>query len=350
MNGIVENENLQYILQNIVKTGNVKSSKGMLDSINPYLYEFIAKMVSRKVLTFPKYENVVGPIIIQFLKSSIYNKNIILLGDYHPNDAETRKTIKCQSASGLRIDTLSFIQDLIIKNKDKPIDIFIENGAYSTFTKHGMYVPKMYSEMYNDEMTIVHDGLKYTRNLFNYRLHDIDQRPEKLFVSALTSLLSLEGTDEEMKDLYESIILYNNITPADLYAFTIRLFKIDKQLKKIRNVNVLRELHLLLFACFEMIQDIHYNFDSDIYRKYRVLFTDVYCMARVFNEQIQSDNIIIFTGGLHTKNYAGFLERLNFNSVFKNGSTADEIMEFKNSDFKCVNVSGLPVTLLIIYI
>lgn len=287
------------------------------------------------------------------------DKEIILFGDFHINHPGV-----CTNISNA-LPPYKII-DLIIKyNPAVTIDFFFEQMLIRQQDLKTKFFGATEYISWSPYQTDLTDIFFYFRSCFfsnckkywnNLRIHSIDIRKQKMYISIMKLLSGLSVPSKELIDELYPIV-------SDTKKMR-EIFKIDKQLNKITDKNMREHLEKyakkIIDENLKKINEIKTNVSECInYIFVRFLiYMDIYNLGRIFRsfDNYNSKYIIIFAGGLHILNYIKFIDIIKDQNDIKIEAgkylpdevrlpNIDEVDKFIDHNY-CTDISKMNLPLL----
>lgn len=294
-------------------------------------------------------ETLIGPISLSEHYSEKYDKHIFIFGEKH--DKET----KCDEKKGINI--VNFIEQTLQSNKDKIIDIFLEQSfIYDEKNERNSYL--------KDIILKYKDYVDRKKKNKNFRIHWTDVR--SILVSEFniyfifdSEFFSYEGgifKIEMVKHLanllkfanFEKLFIatkiekqFDNIKDKNLRYTLEKYFDLKKNFTTKEEINELIDILLnskislkykeIIQVTIEAVNKL-WSFKLKI-REYFLNLMDAYLIGRVFRnfKNYYSKYIIIYTGDYHARKYRKILKILNFELIneTRNENQCLDITKFK---------------------
>jgi hypothetical protein len=302
---------------------------------------------SSRVINHVDY--ITGPISLSHVYSGKYRKNIYLFGDMH------KMVSKCPtSVTGKTVKHITaFIADTILLNRNKTIDIYLEQSFISDKYPVRPGLQNSYLTQVNESLDSCMQIRKHMCKYPNVRVHYVNVRKTIPKVKVLNDvwhyarMLSLGEATVPPKDV-------DDIFPIDTNEL-LSLTKIDKQLNAIRDplvreyftAYISNKMFGFLPAVVDWIniRDHTRQSDSSATRIINFLnvLMDAYLLTRMFRSYSRSregksstDSMfnIIYAGEAHISNYLKVFSDLEF--LVGPSSQSRQL----NVDMQCLNVSN----------
>ncbi len=334
-------------------------------------------------------ENLIGPIELDILDHPQTGQRIVLLGDMHVLRNKCAPDTKCGTPIFLYLHQL-FDQYV----GSEPLDFFLEvefaeevRGTQLLKDPKNLAIMKQYLTETNAYDNFLSSLRVYYFNCFQkiktqceynkkpIRFHYSDVRDgvihsgtedeTKLVVKQLQELGKLENENEvKEKHIRFLIEFVDHVRTRDVDYF-FRLTKIDKQLKHIKNPEIVK---LLRIYAFDNMDTKITNFDAGLFQEALAVmleqvkrnelpiigkttfgkirmstlasglapFFDIYTLARIFRHNMK--RVIVYAGSFHTRVMKSFLvDKMGFQVTVSKQSN-DET----SSSFQCISLKGVP--------
>ena len=316
------------------------------------------------------HDFIIGPVsLTEFLATDGSSKHIYCFGDYHHHDSSSCPSDDMQNPIYIN----DFLRNTILINSDKIIDLFLEIAFInreSPIKGENIHGDNFITGIEN-EFKGCFEIDKSNCTFPNLRAHYSDIRISAYFnpLTDLSTYLTMYEGIIDSGELSKAEILSqllleirkirNTLTfPLDI-NFILGIPKIKRQLDNIPNLDIKHKLlnfiqSKLPIINIEDLDDIFNGVTSDlrlniVYFKsmkfkikvvnlhlklieFEAKLMDLYLLARIFrqfSDGTECNNIIIYTGRVHTKLYNEFFALLGF-----------KLVNSSFSDYQCLNISS----------
>lgn len=318
-----------YQIDEILELYNSESTN-ILEDGRYILYSLIQNYKSKLyTTTLPdKYERLIGPISISYMKSTIYNKYILLLGDTHaPVNPLCYRALKS-------IAIENWISQILSTNT-KLIDVFVESGKqFEVKDDKGLSINKFQHSLESC----------FTSRKCSSRIHWVDVRKNLEELNHISNFLLDYNNNEKLekviailrnlnlKDILEKSKIKKQFEGnKEIYSkyleINIKFFEDDYKNNIILNLENVSTKNIGILSLLEMM-----NFLMNFYtigRIFKKVICKGYCPDPTF--------IICYFGKNHIDDIKSFLKEIMFEEVFNIDNSNISILA-KN----VLNISNLP--------
>lgn len=273
------------------------------------------------ILPNDQVKGVFGPYMFAEFKGTLRSKDerrsvektITLFGEFH--DPNHYKNIQNLDFQGV-IPIHSYIKMLLLSNPNKIYDLYMEtsiiNGEYlKKKSVHENFSLSLLGQQFENCFQLDKSRCEYK----NIRTHYTDVRRFKntvMYLSHFNSLL--EQKIREQKTLAEKEKDWLQIYEIFWQGIILGIPNLKSQLVDNDSAGVIKEFVTQRLIEIRGEEDLYFGLTESFKIKLEQLVLDIYILGRLtknknFNTQ---QNIIIYTGGMHTRLYINFFKYIGF--------------------------------------